>query len=410
MPRGQISNLDRFGNAWKRTLHAIANKVARREDVDRTLSYYTRQQVVFFDWRLGCIFWAIQASMALLVIGYSLVYKEGYLDRELAQGAVVTHVTGDAVSTSTGKPATRYFSTEELTYPGLENGNVFIATRQTVYRQMRGVCEDAEMPCVSNDDCITAYGQGTCSANGLCLVRSWCNVEEEPEKYVIAVDTVQVWVRAFIQFVGLAPEKIFTTDVNNSVPTAANTFSVRHLLTMVDPVPVHYEEVAELGGLFEVAIRWECNVQSQAACVPEASIRRLDVLFDPDNIGYSFSYTEYLDDNHRLKYDTTGIRFLFRTSGVGKKMSIAATITVLSTSGTLASLAVIVADLLLTKVFKDRQKFKARKFEKTPDFSDYLVKRETRQKEAGKLIDVETAEQETQEKEAFWMQRLDEEV
>lgn len=385
-------------------------RVESREDADRALSYYTRQQVVFNDWRLGAAFWTIQVSMAILVIGYVLIWKEGYLDVELAKGAVVTHVAGDAVSVSIGKPGTRYFSPEELTYPGLENGNVFIATRQSVSRQVRGYCEDPDSFCERDDDCGVYGKNGTCTVQGTCKFHSWCNVDEQPEKYDIKVDAVEIWVRSFIQFVRLAPDDIFTTDSNTSEPTRVNTFTVRHLLSMVDPLPVHYEEVAHLGGMFEVGIRWECNLLKQSACKPVSSIRRLDTLFDPESIGYNFSYSEYVDDNHRLKYDVSGIRFLFRTSGVGKKVSPAIAVTTLSTSATLVSLAIVVADLMLTKVFKDRKKFIARKFEKSPDFTDFMAKKEANRKEAVNISDVEKAEQAVVDRERAWMTRFLEHV
>jgi len=380
----------------------------RLGDPDRVLSYYTRQLVVFNDWKLGATFWSIQISMAILVIGYVLIYAEGYLDVEEAKGGVVTHVAGDAVSVSTGKPATRYFSTEELTYPGMENGNVFITTRQSVHRQMRGYCEDPDKPCTVDSDC-SSLGKGICTSAGLCREYSWCNVDEEkPEIYEIKADKLEVWARSFIQFVRLAPTKIMTTDVNASEPTADNIFSVRDLLMKVHPLPIHYDEVAHLGGVFEVSMRWRCNLDRNKNCQPDVEVRRLDTMFDPDNIGYGFKYAEYIDDDHRLQNEVSGLRFLFRTTGTGKKISMTATITCVSTSGTLMSLAIVVSDLLLTKGFKNRQKFIARKFENTPDFSEYIKELEERKKSAEKLSDIEKAEEEVEKKESIWMHRFDE--
>merc|ERR1719329_1644004 len=101
--------------------HALLHAVSSNQDVDRFWSYYTKQQVEFLDWQLGVTFYSIQAFMMAVVFGYVLIWNEGYLQSEQAIGAVVTHVAGDALAVSTGKEATRYFSTEELTYPGMEN-------------------------------------------------------------------------------------------------------------------------------------------------------------------------------------------------------------------------------------------------------------------------------------------------
>jgi len=181
--------------------------VDSREDTDKLLSYYTKQQVMFLDRKLGMTFYVIQLSIVAYIVGYMFIYKKGYLEIEQAKGAVVTHVYGDAMATSSGKSAVRYFSTEELTYPGLENGNVFIATRQTVHKQKRGVCEDFEIPCTANYDC-TPGRKGTCSPNGYCIEPSWCD-EEENEIYEIDTGGMQIWTRSTLQFVKLAPARVF---------------------------------------------------------------------------------------------------------------------------------------------------------------------------------------------------------
>lgn len=394
-------------NAYERFLIGLSN---RNTDLDRLCSYYTRQQVLFLDWKLGLTYWSIQIGMAIVVVGYVLLYCEGYVAFEQAKGSVVTHVAGDALSISQSKPGTRYFSAEDLTYPGLENGNVFVATRQTVHKQARGICEDPDMPCVTDSDC-TGPGDSVCTDSGLCRTYHWCDVEEAPEIYEMAADNLQIWPRSFIQFVKHAPTKIFTTDYPNEGPTAGTVFSVRQLLAMVDPLPIHYEEISMLGAIFEVGLRWECNIfiYRKSKCLPQIHVRRLDTLFDPDNIGYSFKYAEYVDEEHRVENKVNGVRFLFKTTGVGKKFSVSSTITTLSTAGTILSLAIVVTDLLLTKVSRHRLRFIARKFENTPDFSDYIEDREVRMQYKVKLIEVDKAEQAVVDEEAKWMVRFYEE-
>jgi len=382
--------------------------VDSQEDADRLLSYYTRQQVLFLDAKLGATAYLIQFSIAVFIVGYIFIYKKGYLELEQAKGAAVTHVFGDAVSVSSGHPATRYFGIEELTYPGLENGNLFVATRQSIHRQMRGLCEDPDVPCMSDADC-TPLGKGTCTEMGLCLEHSWCSVEKEAEIYEMESDKIQVWVRSFIQYVKLAPGKVFQTS---TAPNAGNTFTIRQLLMMCDPIPVNYEEVAELGAVFEVAFRWDCNTKWDPAkhqCKPEINVRRIDTILDPDNIGFGFKYGEYVDSDHRVQNEVRGLRFFFRTSGVGKQMSVAATITTASTSAALLSFAIIFADLLLTKVFANKKKYCARKFEVTPDFSEYIQELETKKACAVTVEAVDKAEQAVRDKEDEWLMKFAEE-
>lgn len=378
------------------------------EDPDRLLSYYTRQQVKFLDRKLGITFNMTLLCIASWIVGYMFIYSKGYLELEQAKGGVVTHVNGDVLSVSSGKPASRYFSSEEITYPGLENGNLFVATRQSVHRQMRGVCADNSVSCTTNADC-TPGGNGYCDTEtSVCVESSWCDQEALPEVYELDTGGLQIWTRSTIQFVKLAPERVFSTESESHEPRSGyNAFTVRELLMLCKPLPVRYEEVAELGAVIEVQFFWECNVD-QKDCHPTIKARRLDTVFDPENIGFGYAYPEYIDADHRMRNEVRGVRIFFRTAGVGKKFSVAASITKASMGAALFSLANIVADLLMTKVFTLKRKYIARKFEKTPDFSDHMKIVEARKKETVTDAQIEADERSVIEKEERWMQMLHE--
>lgn len=379
------------------------------EDQDRLLSYYTRQQVKFLDRKLGITYFTTLACIAMYIVGYMFIYQKGYLQLEQAKGGVVTHVHGDVLSVSTGKPASRYFSADEITYPGLENGNIFVATRQSVHRQTRGVCADPSVLCSTNADC-TPGGNGYCDGEtGVCVESSWCDQEALPEVYELDTGDVQIWTRSTIQFVQLAPERVFSTESTSHEPRKGyNAFTVRELLMLCEPLPVRYEEVAELGATIEVQFFWDCNVKSQKECRPQIKARRLDTVFDPDNIGFGYAYPEYLDVDHRMRNEVRGVRIFFRTAGVGKKVSVSATITKASMGAALFSLANIIADLLMTKVFFLKRKYIARKFEKTPDFSDHMKLVESRKKEQVSAEQIDANERAVIEKEERWMHMLHE--
>lgn len=391
----------------KRVYDSMMSTLDSREDTDRMLSYFTRQQVMFLDKKLGLTFICINLCIASYIVGYMFIYAKGYLEVEQAKGAVVTHVYGDAFAISSGKVAQRYFSTEDITYPGLENGNVFVATRQAVHKQKRGVCEDVDTPCMVDSDC-SAGMQGTCSSNGYCVEPSWCDVEDKPEIYELDTGGLQVWTRSTIQFVKIAAARVFSTETNSQAPKRGyNTFTIRELLLKCEPVPVRYEEVAELGAVIEIQFFWECNVKAKE-CHPTVTARRLDSIFDPDNIGFAFSYPEYVDENTRYRNEVRGVRLFFRTSGMGKKVSVAATINKLSLGAALFTIAQVIADLFMTKVFKLKGKYKARKFENTPDFSEYM---EEKEKEVGKRttpLEIEAAERKIIEEERDWLRSIDE--
>lgn len=388
--------------------HHVMASFDSREDTDRLLSYYTKQQVNFLDRKLGLTYYTCCVCIVAYIVGYMFIYKKGYLQYEYAKGAVATHVYGDALAVSSGKLATRYFSSEDITYPGLENGNVFIATRQTVHNQKRGMCEDSAMPCHRDDQC-TKNGGGRCGKNGYCIERSWCS-HDKPEIYEIETANMQIWARSSIQFIKIAPEKVFSTESDNPLPQRGyNTFTVSDLLLKCEPLPVRYEEVAELGAAIEVQFIWDCPVKRKDPCKPLVKARRLDTIFDPDNIGFGFSYPEYVDKDNRMLNEVRGVRIFFRTTGVGWMMSLAATITKASMGASLFALANIVADLLMTKIFHLRSKYNARKYENTPDFSEYMEELQVKKANAVSEKAIDEEERRVHLKEMSWMKQLDEE-
>lgn len=382
--------------------------VDSREDTDRLLSYFTKQQVKFLDRKLGITFYITNFLIAAYIVGYMFIYQKGYLQLEQAKGATVTHVNGDAYAASSGKPGDRYFSAEELTFPGLENGNIFVATRYTVFKEKRGVCEDYSFPCSTDDDC-SAKLDGKCTDNGYCKEPTWCtNEDEKPEVYELDTGYLTVWTRSLIQFVQLKPDRVFSTESKDPHPQAGeNVFTIRELLLKCEPLPVRYEEVAELGAAVEVMFVWVCGVKEDD-CKPKIKARRLDTIFDPENIGFKFDYTEHIDENTRFRNSVRGVRLFFRTVGIGKKMSVAATINRASLGAALLPIAIVTVDLMMIKLFKLRNKYKARKFELTPDFSEYMDSLSQRKAGAVKPEQIKAEEDKVIAAENDWLNRLDE--
>merc|ERR1719265_2376409 len=118
--------------------------------------------------------------------------------------------------------------------------------------------------------------------------------------------------------------KYFNTDMSKPIATGSledgrNTFTVRDILDRCEP-KVRYEEISELGAAVEVQIVWDCNVNKKK-CVPHIQARRVDSLFDPDNIGFKFEYQQYTGLNKRKLVTVRGIRLYLRSLGTGEMLS-----------------------------------------------------------------------------------------
>lgn len=373
------------------------------EDYDRLFSYYTKQEVNVLDRGLGITQYIVMLSIAAYVVGVVFIADRGYLEREAAHGVIVTHVSGDAVGRSSGsKTGSRYFSADELTYPGLERGNVFVATKITVEEQTRGVCEDWSMRCHSADDCSKDVG-AECTENRRCKEPSWCpeiNSHGQPAREVYKLDTAEtlILVKSSIQYGLLDPHKMFHESMEPVMypKPGFNTITLRQVLLECTP-PVRYEEVSELGAAIEVQWVWNCNVEFPT-CEKKMVARRVDVLLDQESIGFKFTWPSYLGDDHtsnseqREKKQMNGIRLYFRSVGTGYKLSVQMIIFKISTGMSLLGLAPILADLLMLNCFKLSKKYAARKYVHSKDFSDYFEGR-------GDVADDDVVDEEDEEDE-----------
>lgn len=373
------------------------------------LGYHTKQQVEVMDRFLGITHYLIQLGIAVYVVVYVFIIAEGYVELEGSIGLLAVQAVGDVVAASNGAQTTRYFGADEITYPGLENGNLFVATKVETINQKRGVCEDKTMQCLTKEDCSMDVG-AECTENKFCKEPSWCDNEgEQPEVYKLDTSDLRIWVKSAIQFVELDKGQVFINKVDEPVMFPANdfnTFTVRDLLTLCDP-PVRFEEVSELGAAIEVQLSWMCNVDGSCTTKPRA--RRIDALLDEDKIGFRFSYPFYTGKDKRQESRMAGLRFYFRTVGTGYKVSLAAIIMKCSTGIALLGFAPIIADLMMINCFKLSKKYAARKYVYSEDLGDYF-ERLAALAEAGEVIlddDLQDAEDEQEDEE--WRRRMDEE-
>lgn len=352
-----------------------------REDSDKLLSYNTRQQVSILDAHLGVTHLVICILILAYVIGYDLIYCEGYFVYESARGIVVTQNAGDSFTVSSGKIGQRYFAPDEIGYPGLENGNRFVATKVVVHKQTRGNCTDKSMPCFNDKDCYSLAG-GVCQDSGFCSEPSWCETTEGPaEIYELPTDSHLIWVKSAIQFIQLDKNKLFLSDMVNPTKYPSgqdkdfsdyNTFSVRDILNKCEP-PVRYEEISELGAAIEMQLVYNCNMQ-WGACKPEVKARRMDTVFAMTNIGFGFKLARYEtdDDNVRELLDVRGVRIYFRAVGTGRKVAYIAIVMRLSTALALLGTSCLFTDFLMLHLFARKVKYYARKYVESTDFSNYF--------------------------------------
>ncbi|CAD7940481.1 unnamed protein product [Amoebophrya sp. A25] len=355
-----------------------------KQDVDRLLSYSTKQEVRIQDRWLGIANSTFQIIILLYIVFFVFIYDEGYLEYEHAKGVASASVSrvADVVVDSSGVPNTRSFSVEELTHPNLEAGNLFVATKIEIQQQKRGVCEDETRKCTDVTDCAEGV-DAVCGENGFCQEPSWCAINPKSpaiETYKTPTAKLQLWVKAFVQFYNLNKERIFTNEMEKIIPYPnefANAWSVEDLLLLCSP-PVRYEEISELGAAVEVLIRFKSCPVNRKECTPEVTARRIDSVFDEHKIGFEFKHATPSSEvpNERRLYTMRGVRFYFRAVGTGEELSISSIIFKVSTGIALLALAPLLADILMLNCFIRSKKYEARKYEYSQDLGDYFAELE----------------------------------
>ena len=76
-----------------------------KQDIDRLLSYETKQQVRILDRWLGVSFVGFQLLILAYIVGYVFLIDDGYLEYEYARGLTTTYIdkTSDVAVQSSGK-------------------------------------------------------------------------------------------------------------------------------------------------------------------------------------------------------------------------------------------------------------------------------------------------------------------
>jgi len=372
------------------------------QDVDNLFSYMTAQQVEVRDRALGFVNSALTLGILLYVVVYVFMFEKGYLEQEFAKGVSVAQFSGEVLARS-ALGDVHFFDHSEIDHPGLENNQVFVATKTIVQQEERGVCEDQFKRCRTPEDCSPDVG-ATCSPQKYCVEPSWCPVGD-PEVYKLPTGSAHIWVKSGVTFRKLAGNKLFSTDMTNIIrfPNPHhNTYRITDLLQQCDP-PVRFEEVSELGAAVEVTFIWNCQVSSPYPCEKILKARRVDNLLDQDHIGYEFDHVEYDPTNpdKRTRFKKFGIRFVFATIGTGSALSMQIIIFQVSTGMALVGFAPLLADIIMLKFLPNSKKYHARKIDLTPSFDDVYQVQDVAKELKSDILGQEEADEDDAEDELY---------
>jgi len=367
---------------------------AKGADLDDIFAYETIKVVIIKDSRVGMIHRGIQGVIATFVIGFQLIYSEGYMQREVNTGFIagmVPYMSGHVYSGfSEADGKVRAWDSADIVSPANEVGGLFITTKLAITAgQSPGECANERKPCSGDSDCKKKdpLYLGKCDS-GKCTEMMWCPSEDTSGKgkatiihQIEGISNMLCWFKAMIMFPTLSETRKFDSMDGKGPTQGMNAWTIEDLLSQTQNEPTTYDDVKADGAVISLIFKWACNVNYKTCKDHRIIVKRLDPKSDPIAKGFNYKQAFYYYKGEELvrdEYTRYGIRFLLSSEGEGRKPDVASTMMLVSSAIALLKIADAAADGLIIHVLKHKHLYAQCKFETTDDFSDlqdriYLV-------------------------------------
>ena len=394
----------------------MANKCCKKA-LGVLLHYETLKIVDIKNKKVGAVFRLIQLIILSYVIGYVIIYKKGYQERDTAISTVSTKLKGTAFvnfsNFSTIFNGIQTYDSSDYVIPPQETNGFFVMTNMVITpKQTQGKCpEDTKFKdnwCFSDEDCqppLEVVKNGNGIRTGACVhsqskpsikvceIYAWCPTEIDSlpmpghnfSKTVSLLDLAKdftVLVKNHINFpkFGVQRRNIIGYEsrtalkkctYNKENNTRCPIFKLRDILEYVGD---NFTEVAFKGGIFGILIHWDCNLDfSEDSCVPSYDFTRLDDPDAPISPGYNFRFSDYFVENNKRYRTLTkafGIKFQVLVNAKAGKFGPVPLFLNLGAGFALLGLAKIWCDFMVLYCLKKRKIYKEHKFDRIDDDAD----------------------------------------
>lgn len=373
--------------------------------------YDTLKVVHIGNKKIGALNRLIQLLILGYIIGYVIVYQKGYQQFSSFNTATTTKVKGVLSTENISDDAfypflknktvyKRVWDIADIVVPPEESGQFFVTTNLiiTPSQNMSTCPEDPAIKdarCKSENDTTSCTpGKPVMIGNGVmtgrcvkatppnetmhvCEITGWCPVEQDfgPLKdgspLLSGVRNFTVLIKNYIEF------PLFHVRRSN-IPESANATHLKYcrygagkdarcpvfqIGDMVEEAGEDFDEIATKGGVIQVLISWDCNLDYDAKyCVPNYSFLRLD---NPEAVlakGWNFRYPKYYNEAERSLVKAYGITFVILVQGrAGKASFIPIAINMGSGLG-LMVVATVFCDMVVLNFLKRRDLYKSKKY------------------------------------------------
>ena len=351
--------------------------------------------------RIGIMSRLVQILIISYVIGFVLVHKKGYQETDSVVSAVTTKMKGNIKTNFSStelvgvkeewKPLySRVWDVTDLVVPPVENKAFFITTNLVITpNQTRGECSELPdvLPCSYDQDCDKVplskhpHGVPTGKCNmtsNSCMISAWCPIEEDalplgPQRAVLEqTGAFTVVIKNMISFpyFGKGRTNILEWQNSSYLETCRHSdvqpfCPVFTLGQIVQAAGGNYSEMAVLGGVINIDIMWDCNLDLDflSHCRPVYSFSRLDSPEAKISPGSNFRHADYFNQNRRTLIKAYGLTFIVNVHGSAGKFSIVPTLLNLGAGLALLSVATVICDIVVLYCHSKRVFYKSAKFQ-----------------------------------------------
>jgi len=346
--------------------------------------YSTSKEVKLLDRRLGVLHLTLYSLILAYVVGARLLSEHGYLAVEQTHGTVSATLRG---VTHKLAPAGAHPADGASLVPQSESNALFLPTRIITTRgQSLDNCTDPTQICAADGDCTRRppLAYGLCE-QGYCVSLGWCPNEQTTNPAVSEATTLQelekliVVLAADISFPRLLGIKSLSTEDGRPARTRWSVAEIIKRSGAALPTAVRD------GILLSVVVKWNCDLNpGSTECLPALLVHRIG-----GNAGFTSQWADYYHQRRgkenvplRDKHSAHGVRLLFSSRGVGKRVDLYACVLQLFVALALLPLAKALADMIMQYLFAERRHYREYKAETTPDFSDVRAKVEQLEKQS----------------------------
>lgn len=386
----------------------------RKKGLGILLHYETVKIIDIKNKKVGALYRFIQLIIVTYVIGFVIVYKKGYQERDTAISTVTTKLKGTTYVdygefNSTLFKGIRIYDPSDYVIPPQETDAVFVMTNMIITpKQSQGKCPEdpkfKDVHCKTDNDCPNrkpvkngnGIRTGRCVKSNrnasilVCEIYGWCPTE---------VDTLPMPNYNFSNTVPLLDGTKYSTMLVKNQISFPKFGAIRNNIIKfndsgylkscnyhhaTDPLcPIfqlediirecgdNYTDVAFQGAVYGIIIKWDCNLDhSIDKCFPEYQFKRLDDADSPISPGYNFRYADYFvegDERYRVLTKAYGIKFELLVHGKAGKFNIIPLLTNLGAGMALLGIATVWCDFIVMYLLKKRNVYRQHKYQRVDD-------------------------------------------